>query len=37
MIGKLKIDDNPVGILTNHPTFNIQMFNLNNYMHLSTQ
>lgn len=31
----LKIYDNPVGILTNNPTFDIQMFNLNNYMSLS--
>ena len=26
---------NPVGVLTNNPPFNEQMFNLNNYMHLS--
>lgn len=32
----LKIYDNPVGILTNSPTFDIQLFNLNNYMTLST-
>ena len=31
----LKIYENPVGILTNNPTFDIQMFNLNNYMSLS--
>lgn len=31
----LKIYDNPVGVLTNNPPFNEQMFNLNNYMHLS--
>ena len=31
----LKIYDNPVGVLTNNPEFNMQMFNLNNYMHLS--
>ena len=31
----LKIYDNPVGILTNNPTFDMQMFNLNNYMSLS--
>lgn len=31
----LKVYDNPVGILTNNPTFDIQMFNLNNYMSLS--
>ena len=33
----LKIYDNPVGILTNNPTFDIQMFNLNNYMSLSIE
>ncbi len=27
--------DNPAGVLTNNPTFDIQMFNLNNYMHIS--
>ncbi len=32
----LKIYDNPVGVLTNNPPFNIQLFNLNNYMSLST-
>lgn len=31
----LKIYDNPVGILTNNPGFDLQMFNLNNYMGLS--
>lgn len=31
----IKIYDNPVGVLTNNPTFDIQMFNLNNYMGLS--
>ena len=31
----LKIYDNPVGILTNNPGFDYQMFNLNNYMSLS--
>ncbi len=31
----LKIYENPVGILTNNPTFDMQMFNLNNYMHLT--
>ena len=31
----LKIYDNPIGVLTNNPTFDMQMFNLNNYMHLS--
>lgn len=33
----LKIYDNPVGVLTNNPTFDMQMFNLNNYMHLSVK
>ena len=31
----LKIYDNPIGVLTNNPPFDIQMFNLNNYLHLS--
>ena len=31
----LHIHDNPVGVLTNNPPFEKQMFNLNNYMHLS--
>lgn len=31
----IKIYDNPVGILTNNPPFEEQMFNLNNYMNLS--
>lgn len=31
----LRIYDNPVGVLTNNPTFPEQMFALNNYMHLS--
>ena len=33
----LKIYENPVGVLTNNPTFDIQMFNLNNYINLSTK
>ena len=33
----LKVYDNPVGVLTNNPTFDIHMFNLNNYMGLSTE
>ncbi len=33
----LKIYDNPVGVLTNNPTFDIQMFNLNNYIGLSIE
>lgn len=31
----LKVYDNPVGVLTNNPTFDIQLFNLNNYRNLS--
>lgn len=31
----VKVYDNPVGVLTNNPTFDVQMFNLNNYRHLS--
>lgn len=31
----LKVYDNPVGVMTNNPTFDMQMFNLNNYMNLS--
>ncbi|GFI61411.1 choloylglycine hydrolase [Clostridiales bacterium] len=31
----LKVYDNPVGVLTNNPTFDKQLFTLNNYMHLS--
>lgn len=31
----LRVYDNPVGVLTNNPPFDEQMFNLNNYMHLS--
>ncbi len=33
--GGLKIYDNPVGVLTNNPPFDIQMHNLSNYMQLS--
>ena len=33
----LKIYDNQIGVLTNNPPFDYQMFNLNNYMHLSTE
>jgi choloylglycine hydrolase len=33
----LKIYDNPVGVLTNNPTFDMQLFHLNNYMNLSPQ
>lgn len=31
----IKVYDNPVGVLTNNPPFEEQMFQLNNYMHLS--
>ena len=31
----LRVYDNPVGVLTNNPPFDYQMFNLNNYMSLS--
>lgn len=33
----LNVYDNPVGILTNNPPFNEQLFYLNNYMSLSTK
>lgn len=32
----LRVYDNPVGVLTNNPPFDFQMFNLNNYIGLST-
>lgn len=31
----IRVYPNPVGVLTNNPPFDIQMFTLNNYMHLS--
>ena len=31
----LKVYDNPVGVMTNSPSFDKQLFNLNNYLHLS--
>ena len=31
----VKIYENPVGVLTNNPTFDYQLFNLNNYMRLT--
>lgn len=31
----VRVYDNPVGVLTNNPPFEEQMFQLNNYMHLS--
>ena len=33
----LKIYDNPMGVMTNSPTFDYQMFNLNNYHNISTK
>ncbi len=33
----LKVHDNPVGVLTNNPPFDVQMFTLNNYMNLTTK
>ena len=33
----IKIYDNPVGVLTNNPPFDVQMFRLNDYMHLSAK
>lgn len=32
----LHTHENPVGVLTNNPPFEIQLFYLNNYMHIST-
>ena len=31
----IKIYDNPVGVITNNPTFDYQLFNLNDYMRLT--
>lgn len=33
----MHIYDNPAGVLTNNPPFDMQMFNLNNYMQLSSR
>ena len=33
----LKVYDNPVGVLTNNPSFDYHMLNLNNYLHLSVK
>lgn len=33
----IKIYENPVGVLTNNPPFDMQMFELNNYMNLSIE
>lgn len=35
--GKIQIYDNEVGVLTNNPSFDMQMFNLNNYLSLSSK
>ena len=37
MADGLQVYDNPVGILTNNPPFDMQMFQLNNYMSLSAK
>ena len=37
MVDGVHVYDNPVGVLTNNPPFNEQMFQLNNYMNLSTK
>lgn len=34
-LGGMRIYDNPIGVLTNNPPFDIQMANLNNYINLS--
>lgn len=33
----LRVYDNPVGVLTNNPTFDQQLFRLNDFMHLSPE
>lgn len=33
----MKVTENPVGVLTNSPTFDLQMFNLRNYLKLSNK
>lgn len=33
----LKVYENPIEVLTNNPTFDMQLMNLNNYMHLSAK
>ena len=33
----IKIYENTVGVLTNNPDFNMQMFNLNNYARISQE
>lgn len=37
MADGLHIYDDPVGVMTNNPPFDFQLFNLNNYLHLSTE
>lgn len=37
MVDGLHIYENPVGVLTNNPSFDDQMFRLNDYMHLSSR
>ena len=37
VIDGIKMYENPVGVLTNNPTFDKQMFMLNNYRHLSNK
>ena len=37
MMDGLHVHENPVGVLTNNPPFETQMFLLNNYRHLSTK
>ncbi|MBQ6998338.1 MAG: choloylglycine hydrolase [Clostridia bacterium] len=35
-VAGVSIYENPAGVLTNNPPFNMQMFNLNNYMRISS-
>ena len=37
VIDGIKVYNNPVGVLTNNPPFDIQLFTLNNYMKLSSK
>lgn len=37
MVDGLRVYDNPVGVLTNNPSFDYQLFNLNDYRHVSTK
>lgn len=36
-VSGLCVYDNPAGVMTNNPTFDIQLFNLNNYMKVSPE